>query len=88
MDEKGDVTLDVRDSVKIAAKNAKLKIANQDGKVNFEAINQAVADLKVVDVSLATALIQPAKASIYEEIIDLMDSMKKTGLNDLGVAPL
>jgi biopolymer transport protein ExbD len=44
--------------------------------------------LVALEPTLKTALIQPQAASAYEDIISLMDEIKKKGLTDLGVAPL
>ena len=47
-----------------------------------------MTDLKAAEPALTTVLIQPQAATLYEDIIDVMDSFKKEGLIDLGVAPL
>jgi biopolymer transport protein ExbD len=83
----GEVTLDVRDS-RISAKQAKLKLPGKDGKLDLETLHQTVDRLREVEPLLRTALIQPQAASVYEDIIDLMDQFKKSGLIDLGVSPL
>lgn len=83
----GDVTLDVRDS-KVPARMAKLTIAGRGGKPNLEQLGSAVQQIKTAEPRLTTALIQPQAASVYEDIIDLMDSIKQVGVIDLGVAPL
>lgn len=83
----GDVTLDVRDS-HVPAKLSKLSIPGKAGKPNLDQLTGAVAELKKFEPALTTALIQPQAASMYEDIIDLMDRMKGAGLIDLGVSPL
>jgi biopolymer transport protein TolR len=83
----GDVTLDVRDA-KVPAKLAKFTIAGQKGKPDLEQLMNAVNQLKAAEPRLTTALIQPQAASVYEDIINLMDKFKTAGLIDLGVAPL
>ncbi|MEK7356043.1 MAG: biopolymer transporter ExbD [Bdellovibrionota bacterium] len=83
----GDVTLDVRDA-KVPAKLSKFTIAGLQGKPNLEQLMNAVQQLKAAEPRLTTALIQPQAASVYEDIINLMDQFKTAGLIDLGVAPL
>ena len=83
----GDVSLDVRDS-HVPARLAKMTIAGAKGKPNLESLAQAVQAVRAAEPSMTTALIQPQAASLYEDIIDLMDSFKKVGVVDLGVAPL
>lgn len=83
----GDLTLDVRDA-RVPAKLAKLKVPGKDGRPNLENLAGVVGQLKAVEPALNTALIQPQAASLYEDIIDLMDQFKKSGIIDLGVSPL
>jgi biopolymer transport protein TolR len=84
---KGDVSLDVRDA-HIPAKLAKVKIAGIDGKLNLDGIRDVAMQLKTAEPALTTVLIQPQAATVYEDIIDVMDQFKKQGLIDLGVSPL
>jgi biopolymer transport protein ExbD len=83
----GDLTLDVKDA-HVPAKLAKFSIPGQQGHPNFELLTNAVAQLKSAEPTLNTALIQPTAASVYEDIISLMDGFKKSGVTDLGVSPL
>lgn len=87
MDDRGTVTLDVRDS-RVPAKQAKVKIEGKEGKPNLEGLASIVQDLKTLEPELNTALIQPQAASVYEDIIGLMDQFRKSGVIDLGVSPL
>lgn len=83
----GDVQLDVRDA-RVTAKLAKAKIAGKEGKPDLQAITNIAMELKASEPALTTVLIQPQAATVYEDIIDLMDSFKKQGMIDLGVSPL
>ncbi len=87
MSPDGDLTLDVKDS-HVPAKLARLSIPNTKGKPNLQLLSSAVAQVKSLEPALTTALIQPAASSVYEDIIDMMDTFKKSGLVDLGVSPL
>jgi biopolymer transport protein ExbD len=88
MDVDGALSLDVRDAAKVPAALRKLRIASKDGKVDYAEVEKVAANLLAVEPNLSTALIQPKAQSSYEDIISLMDSFKKNGLHDLGVAPL
>jgi biopolymer transport protein ExbD len=44
--------------------------------------------VKQAEPTLNTALIQPQAATVYEDIIAVMDQFKRSGLGDLGVSPL
>lgn len=88
LSEKGDITLDVRDSGKIPAKFKKITVGGSEGKLNLDEVDKAITQLKTLEPDLNTALIQPKGQTAYEEIIGLMDQFKKKGLFDLGVVPL
>lgn len=85
--DKGDVTLDLRDA-RVPAKLAKVSIPGVDGKPNLENLKATLQQIKATEPALTTALIQPRATSVYEDIIDLMDQFRKSGLIDLGVSPL
>jgi biopolymer transport protein TolR len=84
---KGDLQLDVRNS-RVSAKLAKAKVSGKDGKVDLEAVAKLAIELKAAEPSLTKVLIQPVAATVYEDIIDVMDQFKKQGMIDLGVTPL
>lgn len=88
MTASGDIALDIQDSARVPAKLKKAKIPALAGKVNLVNLEQFVNELKKVEPDLNTALIQPQAQSAYEEIVDLMDTFKKSGVIDLGVSPL
>lgn len=87
MQNAGQVILDVRDA-RLPSHLSKIKVDGLEGKPNFEKVNAAVAAIKTAEPALRTALIQPLASSVYEDIIELMDQFKKSGLIDLGVSPL
>jgi biopolymer transport protein TolR len=81
MGENGELTLNVKESSAVPKRLATLKL-------KLEQLAGAVAQLKQVEPSLNTVLIQPRAQSEYDDIIALMDEFKKAGMNDLGVVPL
>ena len=87
MSPNGDLTIDVKDS-HVPAKMAKFAVPGVQGKPNLEMLTNAAAQLKQAEPELTTALIQPVAASVYEDIIAMMDVFKKSGISDLGVSPL
>lgn len=88
MGASGDVTIDVQDSNKVPAKMRKTSYKGVEGHSDLVTIESAVTALKAIEPELRTALIQPTAQSVYEDMIALMDTCKKQGLVDLGVAPL
>lgn len=88
MNDKGDLSLDVQESARVAAAFRKTQINAIEGHPDFERLAEIVGKIKETEPALVTALIQPQAASIYEDIVRVMDQVKKAGLIDLGVAPL
>lgn len=88
MDTTGTVTVEVKDSASLKADLRKSTVPAKDGKMDLELIGKLASSLKTVEPSLRTALIQPKATTSYEDMIDLMDTVKKAGLGDLGVVPL
>lgn len=84
----GEITLNIQDSKHVPAKLQKLAVKGIEGKMDFAQLDLAITELKNLEPELRTALIQPQAASIYEDMIALMDNFKKQGLVDLGVSPL
>ncbi len=83
-----EVSLDVQDSTHIPTAMKKMKIDPVEGHMNVDGLLAALDKIKAAEPELRTALIQPQAASVYEDIITVMDQFKKKGLIDLGVAPL
>ena len=83
----GDLNLDVRDS-HVNPKLAKIRVPSAQGHPDFKALAVIVQEIKAQEPLMNTALIQPQAAAVYEDIIDLMDQFKKSGVIDLGVSPL
>ncbi len=83
----GEISLDVRDA-QVPRELTKLVIPGKEGLPNFEGLAEVVGRIKQSEPALTTALIQPQAVSVYEDIIELMDQFKKSGLIDLGVSPL
>lgn len=88
MGAEGAVTINVQDSGKVPGRLQKLGIKGVEGKIDFASLDTAIQELKTLEPELRTALIQPQAASLYEDMIALMDNFKKQGLVDLGVSPL
>lgn len=84
----GDLDLEVQESSLVPANLRKIRVPQLDKQVNFDGLEKALSNLRQVEPALNTGLIQPTASTAYEQIIDLMDKMRKVGMNDLGVSPL
>ncbi len=87
MRETGDLANDTKDA-SIAANLQHLTIPAENGKPNLAKLGEALTQIRSLDARVVTALVQPAAASFYEDIIAIMDEVKRVGFVDLGVAPL
>lgn len=88
MTAQGDLDLEVQQSSMMPSSLRKFRVAQQGNQVNWDAFEKALASLKQAEPSLNTGLIQPTASTSYEDIIDVMDKLKKSGMTDLGVSPL
>ncbi|MNJ94717.1 Biopolymer transport protein ExbD/TolR [compost metagenome] len=88
MTAQGDLDLEVQQSSLVPAAMRKLRVAKADNTVNWSGLEKALTSLKQLEPSLNTGLIQPTASTSYEDIIDVMDKLKKNGMTDLGVSPL
>lgn len=86
--QKGDVDIEVQQSSAVPAAMRKIRVGHSADQVDYEGLVATVEKLKKMEPGLNTALIQPTAVTVYEQIIDVMDSLRKSGLNDLGVSPL
>jgi biopolymer transport protein TolR len=83
----GGLNFEIRDS-RLPARMAKFTLQGSSGKPDLARVATVVGQIKAREPMLTTALIQPQAVSVYEDVIDVMDQFRKSGLNDLGVAPL
>lgn len=84
----GSVVFQLQDAPRVSRSLLKAKVEGKEGKIDKEAIKGHVQALQKSIPDLTTALIQPKKETVYEDIIALMDHLKSAGMADLGVAPL
>lgn len=87
MRESGDLEVETKDA-SIASNLARLLIASRGGKPDLGRLGEVVTQIRSLDGRVTTALVQPTAVSLYEDIIDIMDEVKRSGFIDLGVAPL
>lgn len=91
MQKNGSLVLKFQDFPKTAlrtlGRQAVVKAADE-GKINFEDLEVQVASLLKAVPDLNTGLILPLGDTEYENVIQLMDHLKKSGLTNLGVSPL
>ena len=73
---------------KMARRFGRIIIKGQDGKLNLDELKEQMSQLKQQLPKINMALVKPQSKSDYGEVIELMDTLKGGGFNNLGVAPL
>ncbi|MBC7420617.1 MAG: biopolymer transporter ExbD [Bdellovibrio sp.] len=84
----GDVNLEVQETNNVPVAQRKIHLDQVNNQVNWEQLETTVASLRVLEPALNTGLILPVATTAYEDIIAVMDKLKKNGMTDLGVSPL
>ena len=84
----GSVRFHLQDVPSRARKLHRQQIAGLEGRIDTRALATYIEKLKKIVPDIRTALIQPKADVVYEEIIVMMDHLKKQGMVDLGVVPL
>lgn len=87
MESNGSLVVEIKDSAALANQKKSLVSAKQ-GKMDLDLMSKVAAELRQVEPNLKTALIQPKADTSYDDMVSLMDTVKKAGLGDLGVVPL
>lgn len=87
LEKNGELMMDVKDA-RVPANLSRVKIPGLQGKPDLEKVAGLVAQMRSTEPQLATALIHPKLGSIYEDIVSVMEAVKKSGVVSLGVAPL
>lgn len=91
MQKNGSLVLKFQDfpttALRTLGRQAVVKPADE-GKINFEDLEVQVTSLLKAVPDLNTGLILPLGDTEYENVIQLMDHLKKSGLTNLGVSPL
>ncbi len=85
--DQGAMDLEFKDS-RVAKNIAHVKVEGVEGKPNWDKFETILKQARSQEPALTTALIRPQAASVYEDLIDLMDRFKKEGVINLGVSPL
>ena len=91
MQDDGRVMLQLQDFPRAAQRKIGNRVwvkASPEGDIDFEDFQKKISDIKTLVPDLKTGLVLPRGESKYENVIRLMDHMKKMGLVNLGVSPL
>lgn len=91
MQSKGNVVLQFQDFPKAITSRLGSSLTlkgNEKGEIDFAAFQKRVGEIITLVPELKTGLVLPEGDSKYENVILLMDEMKKSGFIDLGISPI
>ncbi len=83
----GDIKLSLKD-VEGSTSPKEVRIAGINARVDLESMEEMATSLKQQNPSLNTAMILPSQNTKYQDMIGVMDKLRKVDIRDLGVAPL
>jgi biopolymer transport protein TolR len=86
------LTVDEKSNVTLSFKHTKSRIgdqviASQNGQLNFAQLQNRINSLATAN-QFEIALLMPAKNTSYNNIIQIMDSLKAANVKDVGLSPL
>lgn len=84
----GTVQVTVKEVASLEERLKLSTISGRSSRVNINAVEALAQKIKSKVPDLNTALIMPAPGSSYEDMILVMDRLKKKNINDIGIAPL
>lgn len=83
----GDVKIELKDLE--ASKSPKeIRVVNIGSRVDVESLEEMTVSLKQQNPEINTALLMPTQSTKYQDMIAVMDKLRKVEIRDLGVAPL
>lgn len=89
MNDTGELKFKLRHTTrKITRRFGNSKIEGVDGKPNVDELKTFLGKLTGEFNGLTMALIRPAEKTPFEDIIQVMDTFRESGIEDLGVTPL
>jgi biopolymer transport protein ExbD len=88
MGSKGDVRFEIKDVPGYSGRNNIVTIHGQAGQVSFVEIERFLQSFHSQAKDVKTAMILPNPMTRYDDIIQLMASLKKNSLDEIGIAPL
>ena len=86
------LTVDEKSNVVFSFKNTKSKmndkiVRSKDGQVNLNLLKNQIANMAKTH-NIEIALLMPASNTSYDNIIQIMDSLKEANVKDVGLSPL
>jgi biopolymer transport protein TolR len=84
----GSLDVQLKDAVQAPKNLLRSVLSNRGGKVDTQGLEQYAALVKAQYPSLDMALVMPQAQSPYEDVVSVMDSLRKKDVKQIGISPL
>lgn len=86
--DNGVVEATLKDVTNVPKNLTHMSFSQRNGHVDTDSLEQFAAQLKTQVPTLDMALIMPQATSPYEDVIAVMDSLRKKDVKQIGISPL
>ena len=88
-DKSGGLKLQVENATKLLSRKERVQMFKPSSMEDLSTeVASRLKSIRSKVTTLDTALVQPVKQTNFESIITVMDSLRESGMSDLGVSPL
>lgn len=84
----GNLKLSIRDLKPLPQNFSPLTLSAVQGKIDLKSMDQYAAQLRAQLPQVKTALVLPSADVSYDDVVQIMDRLKKSKLPEVGIAPL
>lgn len=84
----GNLDIQLKDAANAPAAMKHMVLTSRGGHVDAQGLEEYAAQVRAQLPTLEMALVMPNAASPYEDVITVMDTLKKKELKQIGIAPL
>jgi biopolymer transport protein TolR len=84
----GTIDVQLKDAPSAPKNLTRFVLSNRGGKVDTQGLEQFAAQVKAQYPALDMALVMPQAQSPYEDVISVMDSLRKKDVKQIGISPL
>ena len=88
MSSGGKVVFTLKNTSGLPKRLIETTLGGDKGSIKWRAVTERLAMIQKYGPVLRTGLIVPDQSIAYEDIVRLMDEMKKYGIKDMGLSPL
>ena len=84
----GDIRFEVKDVAGLSSSSSIVTIKGNNGKIDLVRADQWIQSFASTHAEVKTVLLMPNPHSKYDDLIQMMAQLKKSKLDQIGIAPL